>query len=71
MCEIWRNGNQNGQVNHARNVWDRAVTVLPRVNQFWYKYMYMEEMLGIGAGARQVLRGGWSGNQKSRLGCLT
>lgn len=24
------------QVNHARNIWDRAITILPRVNQFWY-----------------------------------
>ena len=23
------------QVNHARNIWDRAVTILPRVPQFW------------------------------------
>lgn len=23
------------QVNHARNIWDRAITILPRVNQFW------------------------------------
>jgi len=37
-------------VNHARNVWDRAVTILPRANQFWYKYTYMEEMLGNVAG---------------------
>lgn len=28
--------------NHARNVWDRAVALLPRVDQFWYKYSYME-----------------------------
>ena len=42
------------QVNHARNVWDRAVTILPRANQFWYKYTYMEEMLRNIAGARQV-----------------
>lgn len=28
--------------NHARNVWDRAVALLPRVEQFWYKYSYME-----------------------------
>lgn len=27
---------KNRQVNHARNIWDRAVTTLPRVNQFWY-----------------------------------
>lgn len=25
------------QVNHARNIWDRAITILPRVNQFWYQ----------------------------------
>lgn len=41
-------------VNHARNVWDRAVTLLPRVDQLWYKYIHMEEMLGNIAGARQV-----------------
>lgn len=34
------------QVNHARNLWDRAITILPRANQFWYKYTYMEELLG-------------------------
>ena len=42
------------QVNHARNIWDRAVTILPRANQFWYKYTYMEEMLGNVAGARNT-----------------
>ena len=41
---------RNRQVNHARNVFDRAVTILPRANQFWYKYTYMEEMLGNVAG---------------------
>jgi crooked neck len=25
----------NRQVNHARNILDRAITILPRVNQFW------------------------------------
>jgi crooked neck len=45
---------KNKQVNHARNLWDRAVTILPRANQFWYKYTYMEEMLGNLAGTRQV-----------------
>lgn len=29
---------KNRQVNHARNIWDRAITTLPRVNQFWYVY---------------------------------
>merc|ERR1711971_982315 len=33
------------QVNHARNLWDRAVTIQPRANQLWLKYTYMEEML--------------------------
>lgn len=46
---------RNRQVNHARNLWDRAVTILPRVSQFWYKYTYMEEMLENVAGARQVI----------------
>lgn len=47
---------RNRQVNHARNLWDRAVTILPRVSQFWYKYTYMEEMLENVAGARQVCK---------------
>lgn len=42
------------QVNHARNIFDRAITILPRVNQFWYKYSYMEQMLNNISGARQV-----------------
>ena len=41
-------------VNHARNVWDRAVSLLPRIDQLWYKYVHMEEMLGNVAGARQA-----------------
>lgn len=41
-------------VNHARNVWDRAVSLLPRIDQFWYKYTYMEEMVGNVAAARSV-----------------
>jgi len=32
------------------------VSLLPRMNQLWYKYIYMEEMLGNIAGARQVLK---------------
>ena len=27
-------------ISHARNIWDRAVTLLPRVSQFWYKKKY-------------------------------
>ena len=48
---------RNKQINHARNLWDRAVTILPRANQFWYKYTYMEEMLGNVAG--QSALGEW------------
>jgi crooked neck len=35
-------------INAARNVWDRAVTLLPRVDQFWLKYSYMEDIIGTG-----------------------
>jgi crooked neck len=41
-------------VNHARNIWDRAVSVLPRVDQLWYKYIHMEEMCKEVAKARLV-----------------
>ena len=27
---------------------------MPRINQIWYKYVYLEELLGNVAGARQV-----------------
>jgi len=37
---------KNRQVKHARTLFDRAVHILPRVNQFWYKYVYFEEILG-------------------------
>lgn len=41
-------------VQHARNLFDRAVSILPRVDQLWYKYVHLEELLGNVAGARQV-----------------
>lgn len=41
-------------INHARNILDRAVTILPRVDKLWYKYVYMEETLGNIDGARAV-----------------
>jgi len=34
-------------VNAARNIWDRAVTLMPRIDQFWLKYAYMEDVLGM------------------------
>lgn len=45
---------RNKQINHARNIWDRAISILPRATQFWLKYSYMEELVGNIPGARQV-----------------
>jgi len=45
---------RNRHINRARNVWDRAVTLMPRVEQFWFKFIYMEEMLGNVQGARAI-----------------
>lgn len=28
-------------INHARNVWDRAVSLLPRVDQLWYVHLLL------------------------------
>jgi crooked neck len=41
-------------INHARNLLDRAVTILPRVDKLWYKYVWFEELLGQVANARQA-----------------
>lgn len=41
-------------IQHARNLLDRAVTLLPRVDQLWYKYVYLEELMGNVSGARQI-----------------
>uniref|UniRef100_A0A8I6XRK5 Pre-mRNA-splicing factor Syf1/CRNKL1-like C-terminal HAT-repeats domain-containing protein n=1 Tax=Hordeum vulgare subsp. vulgare TaxID=112509 RepID=A0A8I6XRK5_HORVV len=45
---------RNRCVNHARNAWDRAVALLPRVDQLWHKYIHMEELLGAVANARRL-----------------
>ena len=45
---------RNRHINAARNVWDRAVTLMPRIEQFWFKYVYMEEMVGNLSGARVI-----------------
>lgn len=45
---------KNRQVKHARSIFDRATTILPRVNQFWYKYVYFEEVLGNLENCRSV-----------------
>jgi crooked neck len=44
----------NRFVNRARNIFDRVVALLPRVDTFWFKYSHMEEMLGNIDGARAV-----------------
>jgi crooked neck len=41
-------------VQHMRNLYDCAVMLLPQIDQLWYKYVYLEELLGNLAGARQV-----------------
>ena len=52
--KLIQNEHRNRQINHARNIWDRAVTILPRATQFWLKYSYMEELVENIPGARQV-----------------
>ncbi|GLU05364.1 hypothetical protein SLE2022_224660 [Rubroshorea leprosula] len=65
-------------VNHARDVWERAVALLPRVDQLWYKDIHMEEMLGNIAAARRIFekwmcwipdRQGWFSYVKLELRC--
>jgi hypothetical protein len=45
---------RNRHINAARNVWDRAVTLMPRIEQFWFKYVYTEEMVGNLQGSRVI-----------------
>ena len=33
------------KLQHARNLFDRVVTLPPTVEQLWYKYVYLEELL--------------------------
>ncbi|KAK4724688.1 hypothetical protein R3W88_027467 [Solanum pinnatisectum] len=48
------------------NLWDEAVIRLPRVDQLWYKYIHMEEMLGNVAGARGIFER-WMPDQQGWL----
>ena len=34
-------------INHARNVWDRAVSLLPRVDQLWYAHLLSPLLMAI------------------------
>lgn len=60
---------RNRQINHARNIWDRAVTILPMATQFWLKYSYMEELIENIPGARQVFERWmeWEPNEQAWL----
>jgi crooked neck len=44
-------------MSDTHNLFDRAVTLLPWVDQLWYKYVYLEELLQNVPGAQQVF--GW------------
>jgi crooked neck len=41
-------------INHARNLLNRAVSILPRVDKFWYKFVYTEETLNNIPAVRQL-----------------
>ncbi|RDX40618.1 hypothetical protein OH76DRAFT_1490141 [Lentinus brumalis] len=58
-------------VQHARNLFDCAVTLLPHVDQLWYKYAYLEELLQNIPGARQVFERWMQGNQTTGHGRRT
>lgn len=41
-------------INLARNLLDQSITIMPRVDQFWYKYIYLEELMDQPNNARQI-----------------
>lgn len=45
---------KNKFVMSCRNLYERACQLLPRVEQFWFKYAHMEELLGNYAGKRCI-----------------
>ena len=45
---------RNENLSSARNIWDRATTILPRIDQFWLKYVEMEILLQDYHRARDV-----------------
>jgi crooked neck len=36
---------KNKFINHAKNVLERSITILPREDQFWLRYIELEEEL--------------------------
>jgi len=53
MAQVRRDGDAAPVRNHARTCGTEP-SPSSRVDQLWYKYIHMEEMLGNIAGARQV-----------------
>lgn len=44
-----------GLCSHSsRNLYDRAVQLLPRTSAIWYKYIFMEEQLQNYVGVRRI-----------------
>ena len=60
QCSIWVKYAEmelrHKNVQHARNVYERATKLLPRESQLWYKHVFMEELLENPEGARQVFQ---------------
>lgn len=58
---------KNKFVDHARNIWERATYLLPRIDQFWYKYIAMEEALSNYARADLIYQKwmSWSPGRKA------
>ena len=48
------NSQDTQNFNLAKNVLERAVTILPRMDELWRKYALLCEQLGDAAGARAV-----------------
>ena len=43
-------------INRARNLLERAVTILPRYDQFWLRYVELEEKVGNIEGCRHIFQ---------------
>ena len=46
---------KNCNVQHACNLFNHAVTLLPHVDKLWYKYVYLKELLQNVPGTHQIL----------------
>lgn len=43
-------------VNSARNIYERAIVLLPRVSQLWFKYIFLEESLKNFTNVRNIFQ---------------